>query len=239
VNEQLRSALLLGLPRPVARTSQGGSLQRETRHYLNVVAGVFVQRMLDPEAWHETGVHSVAIGDDKGRHYEGGAEGPSYRDFSLRRIASIARSLMATTAAIQFELSQSDPTLTHHVDVAALLKRQSPNDRAAFVEAIDGFHAMHSEIWQWLVGSLEAMVGGDRADTMGAFIPGEGWHNFADAKTGRALRLIGVRSWWLPLGRRLLKRLGPFKVPNDARGAAAAWAVVQQARSRVIELTVR
>ena len=96
LTEQLQSALLLGLPTPVARTSQGGSLQRETRHYLNVVAGIFAQRMLDADTWTSAGVTSVAIGDDRRRHYEGGADGPSYRDFSLRRLAAIGRSRSLT-----------------------------------------------------------------------------------------------------------------------------------------------
>jgi hypothetical protein len=237
VTEQLRSAVLLGLPRPVPRTSQGGSFQRETRHYVNVIAGLMAQRMLDSEAWTETGVQSIAIGSDARSHYEGGADGPSYRDFSLRRLASIARGLVATTEALSFEVSQADPTITHHADVAAILKGQTPSERELFVQALAGFQALHAEIWDWLVSSLEAQVGTERADSMGAFVPEEGWHRFSQAGTDRALRTAGVKSWWLPLGRRLLKRLGPFRIPSDARGVAAAWAVVQQARDRMVQLT--
>jgi hypothetical protein len=239
LTEQLQSALLLGLPAPVARTSQGGSLQRETRHYLNIVAGIFAQRMLDAKAWTSTGITSVAIGNDSRRHYEGGADGPSYGNFSLRRLAAIGRSMVAATAALEFEVSQSDPALTHQIDIAGILKAQTPSERDEFVKTVSGFHALHQEIWQWLVASLEAQVGSERADTLGAFVPDEGWRGLAKATHAKALRTAGVRSWWLPLGRRVLKRLGPFKVPNDARGSAAAWAVIQQARTRVIQLTGR
>lgn len=240
VTEQLDSAVLLSLPHPVVRTSQGGSLQRETNHYVNVIAALMAQRMLSKAEWDRRGLVGVAIGNDASRHYEGGADGPSYANFSLRRVANIARGLVAVTEALRFEVAQSDPVVSHHADIAALLKRQSQNEREHFVAALEGYHTLHQEIWGWLSRSLESQVGSQRADTLGAFVPTEGWQDFGHAGINRALRVAGTNTWWLlPLGRRLLRRLGPFTVPNDARGGAAAAAVVLRAKKRLIELTGR
>lgn len=89
VTRQLESAVLLGLPNCVPRTSQGGSLQRETTHYVNVIAALLTQRMLSNEDWNRRGVLSVTIGNDRNRHYEGGADGPSFSDFTLRRVSTL------------------------------------------------------------------------------------------------------------------------------------------------------
>ena len=235
--DRLKSAVFLGLPDAVARTSQGGSNQRETLHYLNVVVGLQILRMLRSD-WEGRGLLGITIGNNGAGHFLGGAEGPSYRDFHLRRVATIGRGLVAVTRALEFEVSQLTPSSTHHSDISGILASFEYSDRQAFAEAIHAFHRLHVDIWSWLCKSLGSQVGSRRAESpVGAFVPAEGWSVFGSTKTRESLRVAGAMLPGAALGRRLLRKIGRAEIPQNASGSAAAWQVMQHARRRLIELT--
>jgi hypothetical protein len=240
---ELDVALLLGLPERVVRPSDGGSRQRETRHYLNVIAGIQGLCLLD-ESEHRRlvgdrrGLFGMTLGQQPSDHFAGHPGGPAFKGFTVEKFCAVARCLVALSEALCFELQTLTPASTHQANIHRILKQLSHNEREALKKAALDFQDLHHEVWSWLGESLEARVGENRADTIQAFEPDrrdarKGWDELRDSSVHRALRNIGAPASFLAFGRRLLGHLGPFEVDREQTGIGTAWAIVHQARTKL------
>ena len=249
IAKELDVALLLGLPERVVRSSDGGSRQRETRHYLNVISGIQTLCLLDADEHRrlvgdEHGLFGMTLGQEPADHFAGHPGGPAFKQFTIDKFCIVARCLVALSEALCFELQTLTPSSTHQADIHWLLKKLEPNEREALLKAALDFRDLHREIWSWLGQSLEARVGENRADTIQAFEPDrrdarKGWDSLRDSSVRRALSNCGAPASFLAFGRRLLGRLGPFEVGRDNHGDRTAWAIVSQARKKLHQQTLR
>ena len=248
--------LLLSLPRPVDRTSHGGQRQPETRHYLNVCAGIQALNMLNAERAQTAfgtapqdpkGLFEMFLSDGEAA-FDGPPAGPALvldaqSTCDVRRFINVARSLEAFTRALCFELSVDEPVATHHGAIAARLKLLKTQDqRQAFVATVKKLHGLHTKCRLWLEESLQSLVGANRADTMRAFET-EGLPRLFDTSYGSVLRTLGALTAVMPTSRGLITKLGPFvELGADGGaeenpgidGAKSAWALVKQARQHIL-----
>lgn len=245
--KNIDSLLLLGLPQPAERVSQGGHQQLETKHYLCLIAGMHALNLLSEEPTRKSlgedwrGLHAVTLGSGAGA-FDGTPHGPELyaareTALSVRKLINIARCLVAFTDALLFELQCRDPVAAQHPVVRRTLRAlRTPQEREAFARTIEGLHRHHAEIHDWLKECLRARVGAKRADELGFFDPDEDWEDMFSHATGAALKRTGTWLRWPALGRRLIQRLGPLKPPaENARGREAAWSLVRQARDHLIQ----
>lgn len=241
--------VLLGLPETVNRASQGGHEQVETLHYLSLIAGVTATNLLTSEA------SDLMLGEGTRGFFGLGltaqpshiayAAGPGGtplflgkgRTLGLGDVARIARGLVVVGEALEFEMRTAvSPTLAHQYDVAQLLKQlMTPNALEEFRATMRDFTSFHKELLEWLGDSMRSMVGANRADTLEAFPADALQDGLLDPSVGATLKDARRRITFPALGRRVLQSLGPFRVDGGSSGRNAAWAVMVQARSRLVD----
>jgi hypothetical protein len=249
MSDEIDRIVLLGLPETVSRVSQGGQEQVETLHYLCLIAGISATNLLTPQASDQMlgegtrGFFGLGLAAQPSHAAYGFGPGGTAlflgkgRTVGLGEAIRIARDLVTVGDAIEFEIRATlNPSLAHQYDVARLLRQiGTPRALEDFRAALRDFTNFHRAILEWLSDSLRSMIGANRADTLDAFPADDAQAELLAPSPTAALKDARKKVSFPPLGRRVLQALGPFRVEEGASGRNAAWAVVTQARGRLID----
>jgi hypothetical protein len=246
---QIDKAFFVGLPKHVKRISQGRSHQHETNHYINLISGVMAANLLTRSgedylvgsnvaerffapAVDTAGGSKVLRGDSAATRLHVAGD----NSLTIEQIAKIARVMAATSRALAFEASNTNPSHTHHQAANASLSGLSANAKSSFAGALSSWARMHEELLAWLRRTIESKAGPDRADTLGIFSPDEG-DDFYGAHASDALRALGMHPLRAmgSIDRRVLSELAIGATTSENDGARAAWHLIQSARKRAVE----
>lgn len=245
---QIDRVVLVGLPRPVPRISQGGNLQHETRHYLNLVTAIAVMNLMSDDG------ESLIVGTRQEQKFvapavrmqppwdvlRGGTAATRLcltkeRSLSIEQLAKIASCLVATTRAACFEVGNTNPSLSHHESVRRVLHALTGLERDNFKEAIRHMTVHHEEILSWLADTVYSSAGSRRADTLNVFVPES--ERLFDPSVRPVLEALGLNPAFAiaAVDRRILQRLNPKTEKFDGDGRLAAWRLTESARKTVLD----
>lgn len=242
-------AFFVGLPQPVERVSQGGSRQHETHHYVNLISAILTanlmthggefsmvegartERFFAPVV--NCGVPSAVLRGDSSAtrlHIEDNA-------LTIEQIVRVARVMVATTRALEFETGNISPSYAHSAIVEACLKELGPSASKEFQKKIQQWHGLHLDLLSWLRRTIESTAGGKRADKLNIFVPEEG-DLFYDTRAQHVLETLNVNPVlaFQATDRRVMSRLSLAREAELKSGGHAALQIVRSARNNAVQM---